>query len=223
MRVSVIISGLEEFRQDLVSLRDRMRNLRPLAKKIACRLRACFAENFNAEGRPEKWAPLAPATIAEKQGLFEAGLIRGRRRGVRVRLGPGGEQRGSMPGILMRTGALKDSVARAHTRGNIERIRDEGREIEVGTSVPYAAVHEFGGQGPYTIVPRQGKCLAFIGIDRRTGQPAMMFTRGPVRHPPMKRRSFLVITEDTWDLIQEDAVEYLVLGGRGVGVSSADS
>jgi phage gpG-like protein len=220
MRVSVIISGLDEFRRDVERLRDRMRNIRPLAKKIASRLRACFAENFNAEGRPEKWAPLAESTIAQKQGLWEAGFIRGRRRGIRVRPGP---DIGGMPGILMKTGALKDSVARAHTRGNIERIRDGGKEVEVGTSLPYAAVHEFGGEGSYTITPRGGKCLAFIGIDRRTGQPAMIFTRGPVKHPPMKRRSFLVVTEDTWDLIQEDALEYLAMADRGTNVTTSDN
>ncbi len=222
MRLSIRISGLDEYIRDIGELRLRLRNLRPLAKLIAKRLRACFAENFNSEGRPEPWAPLAESTLAEKQALFEAGLIRGRRRGVRVRLGPGGEQRGSLPGILMRSGALKDSVARAHTKGNIERIRDEGKEIEVGTSLPYAAVHEFGGESEYTIRPRAGKCLRFFGIDRRTGQPGWIFTRGPVRHPPLRRRSFLTITEETWGLIQSDAMEYLSLGGVRVGGSESD-
>jgi len=222
MRLALIWSaGMAEFVRDLDEVRRRARNLRPLAKLIARRLRACFAENFNVEGRPEKWAPLAESTLAVKQMLFEAGLIRGRRRGIRVRLGPGGEQRGSLPGILIRTGALKDSVARAHKKGNIERIRDGGREIEVGTSLSYAAVHEFGGSGPYTIMPRRGKFLAFIGIDK-TGRPGWIFTRGPVRHPPAKRRSFLVITDDTWEMIQNDVLEYLLLGGTAGGSPESD-
>jgi len=182
--------------------------MRPLAKAIARRLRACFAENFNAEGRPEHWSPLAPSTLADKQRMFESGMIRGRRRGIRVRLGLGGQQRGSMPGILIRSGELKDSVARAHTKGNIERIRDGGKELEVGTSL-IQGIHDQGGQSAYTITPRHGKVLAWFGIDRKTGQPAMIFTRGPVRHPPLKRRSFLVVTEDTWELIQNDVLQYL--------------
>ena len=222
MHIDIEIEGLAEFRAQVESLRDRARDMTKLAKTICRRLRACFAENFNAEGRPEHWSPLAASTIAAKQGLFEAGAIRGRRRGIRVRLGPAGEQRGGMPGILIRSGELKDSVARAHTKGNIERIRDGGKEIEVGTSVPYANVHDQGGSGSYTITPRGGKVLAFVGIDRRTGQPTTIFTRGPVRHPPMRRRSFLVITEDTWDLIQSDALNYLDLDGEAVG-SSADN
>ena len=206
MRIVVIASGIREFRALLEAARTRAADLKPLARQIAIRLRACFAENFNAEGRPQRWAALAASTIAQKQMLWEAGLIRGRRRGIRVRPG----QMGELPGILIRTGALKDSVARAHTRGNIERIRDGGKELEVGTSIPYAAYHEFGGDGWYTIWPRRGKFLAFIGVDRRTGAPRMIFTPGPVRHPPLKRRSFLVITDDTWELIQSDALDYLM-------------
>lgn len=221
MRFQILVDGLAEFAREVDDLRERMRNMKPLALRVAKRLRACFAENFNAEGRPDKWAPLAASTLAAKQALYESGLIRGRRRGVRVRLGRNGEQRGAVPGVLIRSGALKDSVARSHSKGNIERIRDDGKTLEVGTSVPYADVHDQGGQGPYTIMPRSGKVLSFFGIDRKTGQPTFIFTRGPVRHPAMKRRSFLVITEDTWDLITNDAAEYVGLGASSGG--SADN
>jgi len=212
MRIAFSIVGLDSYIRDWQELIDRVRKPRELAKTLARRMRACFAENFNAEGRPEKWAPLAESTIAAKQALYEAGAIRGRRRGIRVRLGSGGEQRGSLPGILMARGDLKDSVARAHTKGNIERIKDGGREIEVGSSLPYAAVHDQGGEGSYTIMPKAGKFLAFFGIDRRTGQPGWIFTRGPVRHPPMIRRSFLVITDDTWDLMGNDVLDFITPG-----------
>lgn len=207
----VTVDGLEEYRRDLGALRERLERPVAFAKLTARRLRACFAENFNAEGRPEKWTPLAPSTLADKQRLFDAGLIRGRRRGIRVRLGPGGEQRGGLPGILMRSGLLKDSVARLHSRGNIERIRDDGKTVEAGTSIPYGVYHDQGGDKAYTIMPKAGKILAFYGIDRRTGQPGMIFTRGPVRHPPLPRRSFLVITDDTWDTISQDARDFLGL------------
>jgi phage gpG-like protein len=182
-----------------------MLDLRKFLKQVAIYLRTGFAENFNAEGRPEHWAPLSPSTIAAKQQLYEAGAIRGRRRGIRVRLGPGGEQRGSLPGILMGTGALKDSVARSHTRGNIERIGGDGNLLEVGTSLPYADVHDQGGQGSYTVNPGRKGFLCWFGIDRKTGQPGWIFTRRPVRHPPMPRRSFLVITDDVWQQIQAAA------------------
>jgi phage gpG-like protein len=201
MRLTPEFDGLEEFVRQIAAVRQRMRDLRRFLRQVAIYLRAGFAENFNAEGRPEHWAPLSPSTIADKQRLFEAGAIRGRRRGIRVRLGPGGEQRGSLPGILMRSGALKDSVARSHTRGNIERIRDDGSTLEVGSSLAYADVHDQGGQGSYTVSPGRKGFLAWFGIDRKTGQPAWIFSRRPVRHPPMPRRSFLVITEDVWQQI----------------------
>jgi len=205
--------GVQEFLDAIAGIRQRMLNLRKFLRQVAIYLRAGFAENFNAEGRPEHWAPLSPSTIAEKRRLFEAGLIRGRRRGIRVRLGPSGEQRGELPGILIRTGALKDSVARSHTRGNIERISGDGTLLEVGTSLPYADVHDRGGQSSYTISPSQKGFLAWFGIDRKTGQPGWIFTRRPVNHPPMPRRSFLVITEDVWQQIQHAAAALVDIDG----------
>lgn len=221
MRLNLSVSGLDEIIDDLKAVRKRIERPEVFVRLVARRLRACFAENFNAEGRPERWSPLAPSTLADKQRLFDSGQIRGRRRGVRVRRGRGGEERGALPGILIRTGALKDSVARSHSRGNIERIRNGGRELEVGTSVPYAAVHDQGGQSAYTIMPKNGKFLAWFGIDRKTGQPGWIFTRGPVRHQPLKRRSFLVVTEDTWDLISQDALDFMTPGAN-VGATAGN-
>ncbi len=212
MRIGLEITGIAEFRAQVEAASSRVRKMETLAKAICRRLRACFAENFNAEGRPERWAALEPSTLAVKQQLYDAGMIRGRRRGVRIRMGQRG---GAAPGILIRSGELKDSVVRAHTKGNIERIRNGGQEIEVGSSLPHANVHDQGGDGPYTIMPKAGKVLAFVGIDRKTGQPGIVFTRGPIRHPGMKRRSFLVITEETWDLIQNDVQDYLAMDYDG--------
>lgn len=209
MRLRIKVSGLDDYARELRDLGRRIDKPTQLAKLIAQRLRACFAENFNAEGRPEKWAPLSPSTLADKQRLYDQGLIRGRRRGVRVRLGPNGEQRGALPGILMRTGQLKDSVARLHAKGNIERISSNGAEIEVGTALPYADVHDKGGEGAYTIRPKPGKFLSWFGVDRRTGQPGVIFSRGPITHPPLPRRSFLVVTDDTWDQMLADVQNYL--------------
>jgi phage gpG-like protein len=187
-----------------------------LARKIAIALRRGFGRNFNAGGRPEPWQPLADSTLADKQRLFEMGAIRGRRQGIRVRLGPQGEQRGSLPGILMRSGLLKDSVVRAHTRGNIERFLNDGQEIVVGSSLAYADVHNKGGKGEYPIMPRNGKMLRFFGIQRsgpNAGQPGWIFARGVKNHPPMPRRPFLVIVNDTWEEIGELATDYLSLDG----------
>lgn len=219
MRYQFEATGLKEFIEELKAFRERLERPMSLARKTAILLRRCFAQNFNMEGRPEKWQSLAPSTLADKQRLFDAGMIRGRRMGVLVRRGPNGEDRGHLPGILMRTGALKESVAHAHSKGNIERFLDDGKALEVGTQ--FGAVHNEGGKGAYAINPVKGKVLCWYGIDRKTGQPGWIFARSVQHHPPMPRRPFLVVTEDAWEQIRAAAGDYMM--GKQSNADAADN
>jgi len=214
------MEGLGEFRQMLERISRRVSDLRPYLNRVAIEVRKGFAEMFNTGGAAggESWKPLAPSTIAAKQQMFEAGEIRGRIRGVRARLRADQLQAGEMPGILIRTGALKDSVVRRGFRGNIHRIGGDGRSVELGTSVPYAAVHEYGGAGPYTIAPVNKPFLAWFGI-RGDGKPGWVYAR-MVRHPALARRSFLVVTEDAWNEIMRLSEE--LLSGVEAPVSAED-
>ena len=214
------ISGLDAQLAYIRDMRERARNMQKLARRIATLLRACFAQNFNSAGRPDPWEPLTPSTIADKNRRFDNGEIRGRRAGIRVRLGPDGQPRGETPGILIRSGALKDSIARAHSKGNVEKFRDDGRTIIVGTNIPCAAVNEFGGLGSYAIRPKNKLLLRWWGIDRKTGREGWIFARSVSNHPPMPRRSFLVVTEDTWDAINEETRLYLTGGDDGKDTGS---
>lgn len=204
------ISGIDGQLAYIREIKERARSMQKLSRRIATLLRACFASNFNNEGRPDPWQPLEPSTIADKNRQFENGEIRGRRAGIRVRLGPDGAPRGQTPGILIRSGALKDSIARAHSKGNIEKFRDNGRQVIVGTNVPYAAVHEFGGMGSYSIMPKTKGVLRWWGIDRKTGKEGWIFARSVRNHPPMPKRSFLVVTDETWAAINDETRQYLM-------------
>jgi phage gpG-like protein len=201
--------GLSEFRDELRKVRDALSDLQPFLTRVAIALRRGFAEMFNSEGRAggDPWQPLAPSTIAAKQRLFEMGAIRGRVHGVRARLRAGEVQAGSLPGILIRTGALKDSVARRGVRGNIHRVAADGKSIQVGSSLPYAAVHEYGGAAAYTIAPVNKPFLAWFGI-KRDGTPGWVYA-SQVRHPPLPRRSYLVVTPEAWDEIMNLTEELL--------------
>lgn len=221
MRGWVEATGLKEFIDDVEKFRERLEKPMQLARKTAILLRHCFAQNFNMEGRPEKWQALAPSTLADKQRLFDAGMIRGRRLGVLVRRGPDGEERGHLPGILMRTGALKESLAHAHSRGNIERFLNDGKELEVGSQ--FGKVHNEGGTKSYAINPVKAKVLCWYGIDRRTGQPGWIFARSVRHHPPIPKREFLVVTEETWQQIREAANDYMMGGIDGSASNSSDS
>jgi len=215
------MDGLGEFRETLNRIRARVSDLRPYLNRVAIEVRKGFAEMFNTEGAAggERWKPLAPSTIAAKQQMFEAGEIRGRIRGIRARLRASQLQAGEMPGILIRTGALKDSVVRRGFRGNIHRIGGDGRSVELGTSVPYAAVHEYGGTHEYPIAPVNKPVLAWFGI-QKGGKPGWCYARMVPRHPPLARRSFLVVTEDAWNEIMRLSEE--LLSGAEAPVSAED-
>ena len=64
--------------------------------------------------------------------------------------------------VLNDTGALRNAVSVASAKGSIQTT--QGDEVTLGTNIPYAAIHNFGG----TIVPKNGKVLAFPGMGGAT-------------------------------------------------------
>ena len=60
--------------------------------------------------------------------------------------------------VLNDTGMLRNSLGVAKSAGAIGAT--DGDDVTLGTNVPYAAIHNYGG----TIVPKNGKVLAFPGL-----------------------------------------------------------
>ena len=84
----------------------------------------------------------------------------------------------------VRTGRLRDSIRRRRTTKH---------DIWIGTDVPYAAIHEFGGRtGPHVIVPRNASVLRFFGRDgtvvfaRRVNHPGSVIPPRPHREVAMR-------------------------------------
>lgn len=102
------------------------RDLTAAMKRIAAVAYGDIKDIFRVEGRPIKWAPLRPLTIAL------------RRKG-----------RGPVKAwkILRDTGRGFASVTSAHGDGTIYKPRPDS--LVIGTSVPYMAKHQTG-QGPRT-------------------------------------------------------------------------
>jgi hypothetical protein len=112
--------------QELLSEMIRTgRNLMPAFKKIAAVAYKDIADIFRVEGKPEKWAPLRPLTIAL------------RRRGTK---GGAGRMR-----ILRDTGRGFASVTSGHAEGAIYEPR--ATDLTLGTRVGYMAQHQ-AGHGP---------------------------------------------------------------------------
>lgn len=74
----------EELNRVLSKMSSKVKDLRPVMRDIANLLLESIQKNFKAEGRPVKWKPLAPSTIANKvkrKGtwkpiLVDTGLLR---------------------------------------------------------------------------------------------------------------------------------------------------
>lgn len=201
--VLVKLDHIEQLAGYLADIRRRAENPTELMDAVGIIMRASFAENFNVGGRPEPWQPLALETILEKMALFAAGLIRGRKRGVRVRVPRGQINAGSMPGILIRTGRLKDAASRKGAQGNIHRIINGGRGIEVGVGPLFVP------ENPYGPGKRRGRMKTagrLIPYGAYHNDPARF---GISRLP---RRQFLLVQEEDMERIHQ-AAEVFLLGG----------
>lgn len=72
--------------------------------------------------------------------------------------------------LAMRRNRNKASAKILQDTGNLRRsitydIREDGEAVAIGTSVPYAAIHQYGGKiriPARTIVPKKAKALRFI-------------------------------------------------------------
>lgn len=110
--------------------------------------------HFSEQRAPDGtgWAPLSPLTLALSQGQARQKIRRGKQKTARVR-------RTGSSRILTDTGLLMRSV----TTGGAGAVRRQtGSAIEVGTRVPYAAVHQFGIRIPVTPKMR-GYLSAMLG------------------------------------------------------------
>lgn len=204
MRIEIDTSSLDRTITSLDRIKDRLERPHDLMEAIAIVMRRSFAENFNAGGRPTPWAPLALRTLLEKMLLFGAGLIRGRNRGVRARLGPGQVQAGNLPGILIRTGRLKDAAARRGVQGNIHRLSSDGRRLEIGVGPIFVPTENPYGKGRTRGRARVSGRMINYGAFHQEGVPS--------RHLP--RRAFIVVQED--DLRQIESLAEAWLQGEDV-------
>ena len=102
---------VSQFEQELWEYYNRL-NKAPLATAIGEAAVGIVQDNFEAEGRPEKWAPLSDSWLKEKTALGKAPA-----------------------GILRLYGHLESSI----------EYEISNNEINVGTNVEYASLHQFGG------------------------------------------------------------------------------
>lgn len=126
----------EQAMQRLEALEQRGGNLTGLFRSFGEHMKESIEKNFDAEGRPTRWAPLSPATLVGWVGGYKKG---GSYRTKGGRLTAKGAAAVSGRKILTQSGILRRSVYYVAQGMGIEVIAG-------GAGLPYAAIHQFGGQ-----------------------------------------------------------------------------
>jgi len=183
----------EQALKALTGLDLRTRDLTPVMRDFAGYMVGSVQKNFDAQGRPTRWAPLKASTLNSWMG---ARKIWGTKSG-----GLSAKGAAALGGrlVLTDTSRLRNSI----------HFKAFARGVEGFTNVKYAAIQHFGGQtAAHEIRPRIKKALAWPG----GAYPVKL-----VKHPGSKipARPFLMFQE------QEDIYGYLYpriaayLEGRG--------
>lgn len=95
---------------------------------------------------------------------------------------------------LMLTRRLYDSIAQDGPLATAQNV-------EIGTNVEYAAIHQFGGTiGPHVIEARRGKALFIpgIGFRRRVNHPGSDMPARPYLGIDSQDESLLIDVTDRW-------------------------
>lgn len=97
--------------------------------------------NFAFNGRPTKWQPLAPSTVARKEAMGRSGN-----------------------NILVFDGHLRNSFQQGK-EGNIHEISPN--QVVIGTNIEYAHFHQEGHAAKSDrMLPKNGKALFWPGLAR---------------------------------------------------------
>lgn len=112
----------DEYVKQLDGIARRSMDLRPAHTAAANYIRGSVARNFEAEGRPSKWASLQQSTIQDRA------------------------RQGYAPGpILQRTGKLKASLTQEGAPGSLMKVTP--KTLQYGSNIPYFPIHQHGAPG----------------------------------------------------------------------------
>lgn len=155
--IRVEVAGAELVVALLQEIQKRARNLRPAMRTIGQEVREVSMRAFKAQANPadaQPWPALSTATIlarTRRQFRSKGGLYT--KNGKRTRAGVLGAMQSAQ--ALLNTGALRNSIqVGAVTKSS----------VTVGTNLPYAAIHQFGGmagRGRKVRIPAR----PFMGLD----------------------------------------------------------
>ena len=157
-----------------------------LMQDIAGLMHTEVIDNFTSEGRPA-WMALKPSTLANK---YRKDLYTPK----------GNLRKGGLLRYANKIGSNKILIGRGHLMKSVTQ-KSSATQAIVGSNLPYARIHQEGGQTkPHIIRAKNKKALAFGGILRKL-----------VHHPGSKidARPYLTLGPDGGRKIESAAARYL--------------
>lgn len=197
--VKVEAEGLDAALDTLQLVRSMGNTLGPVMRKIGDIMYTGVIENFEAEGRPDKWQKRKDMTIqSETEGRYNNFLNTKRGKSLydnssKYKRSKNALSRNkssifntvSSNRILQDSGALRESIVK-DPRSN---------SVAVGSNLVYARIHQFGG----VIRPKNGSCLCIP-----VGNGKII----KVKSVTIPARPYLVITSKENAEILKATVEY---------------
>ncbi|MBL0387920.1 phage virion morphogenesis protein [Tumebacillus sp. ITR2] len=192
----------------LASLREHTQNLRPLMGGIGTVMIRSVHQNFEAQGRPSRWKPRSVKTMMS----YEEHAVQQARRTKKHQNAKTPATKAKLESqavtkmcgnlILQRSGALKQKIILGEVTNH---------SVEIGSSLPYARIHQLGGTiGAHTVRARRKRALL---IPTQNGY----IFRKEAHIPQIKipARPYLVLQQHDLDVIAAMAVDYLERGAIG--------
>lgn len=151
---SEVLQRLQQLNQKLQNMSEPMKDI---GEYLVYDTQRRFDEGRSPNGTP--WAPLQVSHIAAHLAIKKSLSNKA------------GREAASARKTLVKTQRLRDSI-----------YPDAGRDyVRIGTSAPYAAIHQFGGKtSPHIIRPKRKQALAWPGgIAKRVNHPGSRIPARP--------------------------------------------
>ncbi|MGB9825047.1 MAG: phage virion morphogenesis protein [Desulfofundulus sp.] len=153
VKVEIEIKGLEAAMTAISMLRERSIKTRPLMEEAGNILLQSVARNFEEEGRPTKWKPWSELTrkIYESRAVAKAQSTKTWQRA--------GKRRRESIEEQYKANYVAGSKILQSRNADLKKSVDKGRVtdtyVEIGSSLPYARIHQLGG----VVRPKRGRFL----------------------------------------------------------------
>jgi phage gpG-like protein len=146
-------------RRALATLQQRIGNLAPVMRRIGDTLKNDALDNFKGQHTPEgkPWPRLRPATLIARARRLSGG------KGLYTKGGKGGAGKRTTAKAYRTITQARILQDRGQLRASIRVLGVGPTHVEVGSQLPHAAIHQFGGKagkGRQVFIPAR----PFIGM-----------------------------------------------------------